>query len=489
MHYAITGGTATAGGPDYTVPPADRDADLAEGGPTDQTITFTIKDDALSEGKETVLLTLTLPATPQNAVLGGQTTTALVIAHSDGTKVEATAKAPRVTFTNDDQEVVTVALGGKVGSMTVYRYDGAGDIAEIALADTDPAKSTVSIAVKKPRGLTTDGRVQLGEVTGTGARPGTGGAKALALGKADLVGTGLAGDGITLPAFLGSLVIGDIKNGADVTLGGAPPAKPANAGHAGSRPAGSRGRPPTRRTSRFTDPKGRLAGLTAISVGEGSITAASAGAITAKGKPKSKALPAGLPGDFNSDLVLSGVGVDPRQGQGPWLAQGGRVDDGQHDRRGHRRARERGLDQGRRGRYRGRDPGERERRAGDGRGVRGQRLLLGASGAPTPGLKLESFTATGLIDPARPAFADSSITADTDWNGETEVGGHRPAGRGVRRDGRGQPGRPHGGDAGLPVQRQEAEPSGAEPRPGRRPGVRRPHRVNPSPTGAPIAGQ
>ena len=39
-------------------------------------------------------------------------------------------------------------------------------------------------------------------------------------------------------------------------------------------------------------------------------------------------------------------------------------------------------------------------------------LLLGAKRGPSPGLKLESFTATGLTDPAKPAFADGTITAD-----------------------------------------------------------------------------
>ena len=299
VHYTITGGTATAGS-DYTVPLAAGDLTWLDGVTADQPITFTIKDKALNEGKETVFLTLTLPATPQNALLGAQTTTTLVIGHSDGTKVEATAKSPKATFTDADGDEVTVTLGGKVGTMTIYRQNGAGDITEIALAGTDRARSKVTVAVKKPRGVTTDGRVQLGEVTGTGA-------KKLGLGKADLVGTGLAGDGIRLTSFLGSLIIGDVRNGADITLGGAPPLKPANAG---TRITAGRiqGTVTDPTDILFADPKGRLAGLTAVSVGEGSITAASTGAITAKGKPKTKTS-ARIPGDFNSDLAIGGAGA------------------------------------------------------------------------------------------------------------------------------------------------------------------------------------
>ena len=301
--YAITGGTATAGS-DYTVTGT---LTWAEGDMDPKPITFTIKDDTLNEGKETVFLTLTLPAAPQNAVLGAQATTALVIDHSDGTKVDATAKPPRVTFTNDDQEVVTVTLGGKIGSMTVYRYNGAGDIAEIALSGTDPAKSAVTVAVKKPRGLVTDGRVQLGEVTGTrGQIPQPGQGR-----PARDWGARRGDHPVLVPR------VPDHRGRSERSgyhPAGAPPAKPVNAGTriTAGRIQGTAA-DPTDIT--FTDPKGRLASLTATSVGEGTITAASAGAITAKGKPKSKAHPAGLPGDFNSDLVISGVGVDPARGK------------------------------------------------------------------------------------------------------------------------------------------------------------------------------
>src|SRR5262249_48115917 len=54
----------------------------------------------------------------------------------------------------------------------------------------------------------------------------------------------------------------------------------------------------------------RLANLTAIAVGDGSITAPSVGAIVARGKPATR-LTTGIVGNFNSDVLVTGAGVDP----------------------------------------------------------------------------------------------------------------------------------------------------------------------------------
>ena len=114
---------------------------------------------------------------------------------------------------------MTLTLGGKVGRLTYYRTDGGGGISEIDLTDTDPARSVVTLAVKKPVGGTGDGRVRVGEVDGLDlTRPA--GARLLSLAKADLVGEGVAGEGVRLNGYLGALVIGDVENGADVTLAG-----------------------------------------------------------------------------------------------------------------------------------------------------------------------------------------------------------------------------------------------------------------------------
>jgi outer membrane protein assembly factor BamB len=308
VQYTVLAGTAAAG-VDYTAP-ATGTLTWTEGGPADQFITFDFPNDLVSEGKETILLTLNTPG--GNALLGAQSTTTVVIKPSDGMSIEADAKSPKATLTDGDGDLVTLTLGGKVGSLTYYRTDGGGGISEIDLTDTDPAKSVVTLAVKKPPGGTGNGRIRIGEVDGIDVtRPA--GARLLSLAKADLVGEGVVGEGIRLNSFLGAIVIGDVQNGADITLGGAPPLKPLNAGTKITvRSLLGTGANPSDIT--FTDSKSRLAGLTAVSVGDGMISAASVGAITVKGQPQTKTTTA-VPGDFNSDLVVNGTGVDPVKGK------------------------------------------------------------------------------------------------------------------------------------------------------------------------------
>jgi hypothetical protein len=365
--YTVTAGTATAGA-DYSGP-ASGTLSWPDGDTADRFITLDVPHDGLSEGKETVFLGLT--GATGNAVLGGQATATLTIRPSDGVTVQATAKSPRAAFTDGDGDRVTVSVGGKTGGLTFYRTNGGGGISEIDLMGTDPAKTTVTVAVKPAAGR--DGRVRIGEIDGTGL-------KSLKARSADLVGAGL-----NLTGFLGSMTVGDVLDGADLILGGAPPAKPVNAGTriTAGRLSGTASNPTD---ITFTDPNGRLAALTAVSVGAGSITAASVGSITVTGRKATKARP-GVAGDFESDLDVSGRGVKTGANAVGSVKVAGTV------------------------------AGAAIQVDGNVGSVRagafvGSSLVLGTAGAISPGLKLGSFTAAGLADPAAPAFADSTVAAD-----------------------------------------------------------------------------
>ena len=291
--YTVT--AVTASGADYT--------DLGIGtltwgdGVTDQFIDIAITDDALSEGRETINLTLSNPAGDPVlgtvAVLGTQSTAALTIAHSDGIPGGKPFFEDGPTAPPSDK--VTPNLAGGVGTLTYYLTNGVGPISEIVLDGTDAVKSVVTLAVVKPLHGTGDGRVQIGQVTQTNGT----GVRSLLLAKADLVGAG-----IDIAGYLGALTIGDIKNGADIAVHGAPPLTPAMAGtriRAG-RILGTAGQ---ESDITFTDPRGRLSRLSAVSVGAGTITAATVGRITVRGKAATTTAPAVL-GDFASDLVVTG---------------------------------------------------------------------------------------------------------------------------------------------------------------------------------------
>jgi Calx-beta domain len=284
VHYATSDGAATSPA-DYTA--TSGDLNWADGDAADKTFTVAIVDDTFSEGNEA--FNLTLSAATGNADLGPQSTATVTIAKSDGTTITGTDKKPQSTFTDSDGDLVTVKLGGKVGTLTYYQTNGTGPISEIDLIGTDSSKSVVSVTAKKPKGGTGDGRVQIGEIDGTGA-------KSLSLAKTDLVGAG-----INLTTFLRSLMIGDIRNGADLTLAGAPPTKPKNLA--------------TKITAGVIDDRTDIAitgaplgSLTATRIGVGTITAPSVGSINIKGKAKTKTTLA-IPGDFKSNLTVAGAGL------------------------------------------------------------------------------------------------------------------------------------------------------------------------------------
>lgn len=195
-------------------------------------------------------------------------------------------QASGTTFTDADGDPVTVKLTGP-GTLTFYLTNGTGPISEIDLADTDPAKTVVSVSIKKPKG---DGRVDIGEINGTGVRT-------LSLAAADLIG-----HGIKLTSFLGALTIGAIEGSADIKLSGASP-KP---GRGTTITAGV--------ISDGTDiyiTDAPLTSLTAVAVGAGSITAPSVGTISIKGKAKTTKA-AAIPGDFKSNLTIAGTGLPAR---------------------------------------------------------------------------------------------------------------------------------------------------------------------------------
>jgi hypothetical protein len=289
VNYAVSDGTANLGS-DYGAPSGTGTLSWMDGDMTDKTFTIPITDDALSEGRETIRLALNTPT--GFSELGPRPTAVVTIDHSDGTTITGSAKVTRSTFSEDGGaagDLATITLGGKLGTLTYYRTNGSGAISEIDLAGTDPMKSTVSITVRKPRGGTGDGRLTVNEVDGSGLKAFT--AKAV-----DLDGSG--GLGFNLGGFLGSLTIGNIRGGAPLNLAGpAPTAKAA-----------------TRITAGVIDDltditlTAPLGSLTAIAIGEGTITAPNVGSITIKGQKATKTLSA-IPGNFESDLVVTGTGL------------------------------------------------------------------------------------------------------------------------------------------------------------------------------------
>jgi Bacterial Ig-like domain/Calx-beta domain len=282
--YATSNGSATAG--DYGA--VSGTLTWIDGNTLDQTITIPILPDSLSEGKETFGLALSAPSA--NATLGSPAATKVTINKSGGLTFTPSSKNSQFTVTDALGNQETVRMGGGVGSLTYYLTNGQFPISEIDLNGTDPAKSTVSIAVKRPKGATSDGLVGIGEIDGTGL-------KSLSLGKNYLDGS--VGDGINLSGFLGLLTVGDIRNGADIVVAGAPP----KAGQTVRITAGV-----IEDGTDLTVTGAPLGSLTAVRIGVGSITAPSVGLITVKGRAKTKTTPA-LPGDLLSNLTVLGTGV------------------------------------------------------------------------------------------------------------------------------------------------------------------------------------
>jgi hypothetical protein len=310
VHFGTRDGTAHSGGnpskgqADYTLIHDTLTGDTlswADGEGGDKTFKVEIEPDDFNEGKE--IINLTLDTAVGSPGLGLMDAT-VAIKPSDGRVIDALAKVPAFTFfdnTGLQGDIVTVRLVGKVGTATVYLTDpngtGNGPPEWIDLANTLPNKSALTITVKKPRGAIGDGRTTLAELSGSGLR-------SLAAGTTDLIGTGIHLDD-PVAGFLGTINIGNVSGGADIIVMGAPPA----------RPLGMTVRITAGVIADGTDirvPNAPLSTLTAIAVGDGTVSAPRIGTITAKGKAKTKLAPA-IPGNFNSDVTVTGVGVDPRK--------------------------------------------------------------------------------------------------------------------------------------------------------------------------------
>jgi hypothetical protein len=290
IDYATGDGTATAASGDYT--PTRGTLTWADGDTADKTVHVAIAADGINEGRETINLTLSSPT--GNAQAGPRAAAPITIAPSDGVTIAGSSKITKSTFADADGDRVTVALGGKAGTLTYFLTNGRGPIAEIDLAGTVTLKSTATISVKKPKGGTGDKRVGIGEVDGSGFKSFT--AKA-----GDLTGAGF-----NLSGYAGSITVGNVENGADFLLPGAvPAAKPRSAVTITAGVIGD-----------GTDitVAARVKSITAIAIGQGTITAPSIGAIKVKGRAATKTVPA-ISGDFKSDVTISGVGVDPVKGK------------------------------------------------------------------------------------------------------------------------------------------------------------------------------
>jgi hypothetical protein len=287
---AHSGGASAAGQDDYT--PTAHTFSWALGESGGKSFDISIPDDPLNEGRETFNLKLVNPV--GQAPLGLIDAQA-VIGPNDGLLIKATDPKPSGVITDDvllTGDLVTVALGGKLGTATVFLTDpdgdGRGPIELIALAGTDPAKSTLTVTTKKQANGTGDLRVSVGAITGTGL-------KALTAAKADLDGAG-----INLTGYVGTLAIGNVSNGADISTTTAAPPLPTSATKITAGVIGD--------GTAIAVAGVPISTLTAISIGDGTITAPSIGTLSVTGKAKAGVVPA-IPGDFKSDITVSGAGL------------------------------------------------------------------------------------------------------------------------------------------------------------------------------------
>ena len=305
---AHSGGLASGGQDDYL--PTSGTLSWADGEGGDRTFTITVQPDALNEGKELINLTLT---NPSGIVTLDQPTAVLAIAPSDGQVINAAPVLPQrpfAKFTDTDGDVATVRLGGRQGTATVYRTDpdgnGFGPIELIHLDGTLPdplrPRAVLTVGVTKGKFTVDGGTIGLGAVTGSGLR-------LIQARRANL-----NGDGINLNGYLGALVIGNVVNEADITTG------------ATSNPL-QKTRINALAIQHGTDINvgAHVSSLTALSFGNGSFRAPSAGQIIVREV-------------MSADVTLTGVGVDPSRYTLGALRVRGTVIDSHIEVNGHVRA-------------------------------------------------------------------------------------------------------------------------------------------------------
>jgi hypothetical protein len=211
----------------------------------------------VNEGQELINLNLTNPVGSPGL---GTTTAAVAIAPSDG-------QGPG-TYFDSDGDKYTIKLAGKTGSLVWYRTDpngiGAGPIELIQLSNTLPdplhPKASLVITVAKSKTSADGGTVNLGAITGPGLR-------SISARKANL-----NGNGIDLTGYVGSVLIGNILNGADITTGAT--SNPLQKTRINALAVGD---------GTAINVGANVSSLTAASFGTGSFTAPSAGSIIIRG--------------------------------------------------------------------------------------------------------------------------------------------------------------------------------------------------------------
>lgn len=190
------------------------------------------------------------------------------------------------TFTDEDGDLYTMILSGP-GQMLFLPDDpdgnSRGPIGQIMLSGTDPAKSAVTVSVKKSK--TGDGFVNVAQIVGTGL-------KRLTMSKSNI-----AGPGIQLTGPLGSLTARDLHANTTLEAGGSAANKTTLKIH-----------------QVFDDVTidlgSSISSFAAAAIGDGSIKAASLGSLVVRGDAKNKVNNVLTPirGDVHAKLTLTGTG-------------------------------------------------------------------------------------------------------------------------------------------------------------------------------------
>jgi uncharacterized repeat protein (TIGR01451 family) len=140
VNYAVTSGTATGSGTDYTL--ASGTATL-NAGETTSTIPFTVADDALDEVDETIVVTL---SGPTFATLGATTTHTYTILDNDATPTVQFAAATGSGSESVANPTLTVQLSAASGRTVTADYAVTGGTATGSGTDYTLANGTATIA-------------------------------------------------------------------------------------------------------------------------------------------------------------------------------------------------------------------------------------------------------------------------------------------------------------------------------------------------------
>lgn len=181
-------------------------------------------------------------------------------------------------YVDQDGDRYTISLTGPGQAFVVIDDpdgDGHGPIRQISLQDTDSARTMLAITVTRDK--QSNGRVTVHDVAGTGL-------KCFMAKAVDLVD-----GGINLTGYLGTLTIGDIQGGADITTA-AGTAKQQTAFTAHLIDAGT-----------VIDIRSPISTFRAAAMGAGQLSAPALVTLSIKGDAR-----ANIGGDFHADLTLTG---------------------------------------------------------------------------------------------------------------------------------------------------------------------------------------